>query len=232
MELSQFFSILKELVLKFMKVFTQQLPEFHSLLSQILCNSPKDTELDTLPLIPLRDGCWVRQVDGQCHFGTDNARLLQKLSEGVDDLRIVDATASRDPIRRTIFTRLGVKDLNKAEACRLITVRLCPFSAEQQRLTSFSVFEVWVDAIIRQQQLHCRMSILCSPWQWRPTVSVFRILAIRSQKCQIYHTTTVKPYARLWIAMCAGLWPRACLAPVYPSRIRVPTDNRICPEES
>src|SRR5271156_2160078 len=128
MEFSQFFSILKELVLKFMKVFTQQPPEFHSLLSQILCNSPKDTELDTLPLIPLRDGRWVRQVDGQCHFGTDDARLLQKLSEGVDDLRIVDATASRDPIRRKLFTRLGVKDLNNTEACRLITVPLCPFS--------------------------------------------------------------------------------------------------------
>jgi hypothetical protein len=127
-EFSQFFSILKELVLKFMKVFTQQPPEFHPLLSQILCNSPKDTELDTLPLIPLRDGRWIRQVDGQCHFGTDDARLLQKLSEGVDDLRIADATVSRDPIRRKLFTRLGVKDLNNTEACRLIIVRLCPFS--------------------------------------------------------------------------------------------------------
>lgn len=60
-QFSQFFSILKGLMLKFMKVFTQPLPEFHSLLSQMLCNSPKDIELDTLPSIPLRDGLWVRQ---------------------------------------------------------------------------------------------------------------------------------------------------------------------------
>jgi hypothetical protein len=44
--------------------------------------------------------------------------------------------------------------------------------------------------------------------------------------------TAVKLYARFWVAMCAGPWPQICLAPAYSCRIRVPTDDGICTEES
>jgi hypothetical protein len=123
MDFPKFFSILKEFMSKSMASFVQQPSEFHSVLSKILCDSPSDTELNTLALIPLRDGRWVRQIDGQCYFATDNAKILRELPEGIDDLWIVDAVALRDPIRCKLFARLGVKDLSKAEVCDLITAR-------------------------------------------------------------------------------------------------------------
>lgn len=123
MDFLQFFGILQEFMLKCMPAFVQQPPEFHSLISQILCDSPSETALDMLALIPLRDRRWIRQVDGQCYFETDDARVLQKIPEGLDDLRIVDMAASRDPLRRKLFSRLGVKDLTKTEVCRLILAR-------------------------------------------------------------------------------------------------------------
>jgi hypothetical protein len=123
MDFSQFFTILKEFMSKYLSTFVQQPPDFHSLISKIICDSPGETELDMLALIPLQDGRWICQNEGQCYYESDDARILQKLPEGIDDLRIVDSAASRDPNRRKLFARLGVKDLNKAEVCRLIIAR-------------------------------------------------------------------------------------------------------------
>ncbi|KAL2757677.1 hypothetical protein ACRALDRAFT_1079807 [Sodiomyces alcalophilus JCM 7366] len=61
-----------------------------------------------LPIIPLRDGNWVRNFeDGQYIYYPETGSGVGKVPEGID-MRIVDHEAAADPDRRRLFDHLGV----------------------------------------------------------------------------------------------------------------------------
>jgi hypothetical protein len=100
--------------------FRNQIAVWHSLISNILCDQASNTDLQSLAIIPLQTGRWISRVEGQAHFQTAESIATGKIPEGVPELLIVDQTVSEEPQRRRLLERLGVRNLNQAEVCRLI----------------------------------------------------------------------------------------------------------------
>jgi hypothetical protein len=118
---ANFLTILKSYMADRSEEFRNQNATWHSLVSKILCDYASDTELQSLALISLQDGRWISKVEGQAHFETTESRAAGKIPEGVSELLIVDRMVSQERQRRRLLERLGVKNLNQAEVCRLIT---------------------------------------------------------------------------------------------------------------
>jgi hypothetical protein len=117
---SQFFEILKMYMTGQVTHFRGQNSEWHSLLAKILCERASDVQLQSLVLVPLRTGRWISKVEGQAHFETSETEVAGEIPEGVAELLVVEKTVSDAPQRRRLLERLGVKNLNRAEVCRLI----------------------------------------------------------------------------------------------------------------
>jgi hypothetical protein len=120
MKFAHFINILKIYLANHTEDFRSQSTEWHSLIAKILCEHASDTDLQSLAVIPLNTGRWVSKLDGQAHFETREATTAGTIPEGVPELLIVDQDISMEPKRRKLLERLGVKNLNQAEVCRLI----------------------------------------------------------------------------------------------------------------
>ena len=120
MTFPHFIDILKTYMIDRTDDFKNQSPVWHSLLSSILCDQASNTDLQSLAIIPLQNGCWISKIEGQAHFETTEAIAAGKIPEGVPELLIVDQTVSEAPQRRRLLERLGVRNLNQTEVCRLI----------------------------------------------------------------------------------------------------------------
>jgi hypothetical protein len=133
MVFAHFISILKSYMSDHTERFRNQDSDWHSLVAKILCEQASDTDLQPLALIPLQTGAWISKIDGQAHFETTEAIAIGKIPEGVPQLLVVDQTVSQQPMRRKLLERLGVKSLNHAEVCRMITK--CHVSTKPPDLT-------------------------------------------------------------------------------------------------
>lgn len=133
MTFSHCVNILKAYMTDQTEEFRKQSTNWHSLIAKILFEHASDTELQSLALIPLQTGRWISRVEGQAHFETRETIAAGKIPEGVPELLIVDQAASEHPQRRRLLEKLGVKNLNQAEVCRLITN--CHVSTKAPELT-------------------------------------------------------------------------------------------------
>jgi hypothetical protein len=120
MSFHQFINILKTYMAGDTDDFRNQSGEWHSLIAKILYEQASETDLQSLAVIPLQTGRWISRIEGQAHFETREAIPAGKIPEGVPELLIVDQAVSQEPQRRKLLEKLGVKDLNQAEVCRLI----------------------------------------------------------------------------------------------------------------
>jgi hypothetical protein len=121
MSFAQFIVIFKTYMTDHGEAFRSQSADWHSLIATILCEQASNTELQSLAVIPLQTGRWISKIDGQAHFESPEATAAGKIPEGIPELLIVDQAVSEQPQRRKLLDRLGVKNLNQAEVCRLIT---------------------------------------------------------------------------------------------------------------
>ena len=133
MKFADFIGILKTYMTDHTQAFRNQSADWHSLIAKILCAQASDTDLQSLAIIPLQTGRWISKIDGQAHFETPEAIVAGKVPEGVPELLIVDHAVSEQPQRRKLLEKLGVKNLNQAEVCRLITN--CHVSTKAPQLT-------------------------------------------------------------------------------------------------
>ena len=102
--------------------YTAQEDAWHSTLAGILQQALTTAQLRSLKIIPLSSGEWVSANEHLCHFETADSKAgLSKLPVGIEDLKIVAAEATNDFARRKLLQdRLGVKDLDRVEVCRLL----------------------------------------------------------------------------------------------------------------
>ncbi len=133
MGFANFIDILRTYMTAHTQAFRSQSTDWHSLIANILCTQASDTDLQSLTIIPLQTGRWISKVDGQAHFETPEAIAAGNVPEGVPELLIVDHAVSEQPQRRKLLERLGVKNLNQAEVCRLIAN--CHTSTRAPQLT-------------------------------------------------------------------------------------------------
>jgi len=133
MSFAHFINVLKTYTADHSEDFRNQSSERHSLIAKILNERASDTDLQSLPIIPLQTGRWISKIDGQAHFETPEAVAVEQVPDGVPELLIVDQVVSEEPQRRRLLERLGVKNLNQAEVCRLIAK--CHVSTKAPELT-------------------------------------------------------------------------------------------------
>jgi len=133
MSFAHFIVILKTYMTDHREAFRNQSADWHWLIATILCEQASNTDLQSLAVIPLQTGRWISKIDGQAHFESPEATVAGKIPEGIPELLIVDQAVSEQPQRRKLLDRLGVKNLNQAEVCRLITN--CHMSTKAPDLT-------------------------------------------------------------------------------------------------
>lgn len=122
MDFNSFLQILTSFIANDFETYKAKPLSWHSTLAQILLDHASPVDLKALPLIQLMDGRWLKAIDGKCHFETTDAKAgLEKLPEGIQDLRIVHHQVGEDAVRRKLLeTKLGVKNLDRIEVCRLL----------------------------------------------------------------------------------------------------------------
>ncbi|PMD48990.1 hypothetical protein L207DRAFT_505973 [Hyaloscypha variabilis F] len=132
---SDFISELRSLVTRRGFSFLKEQPgRWHSQVAGLFLNSHvRASQLEGIPLIPLRDGRWVTSSERHIFLEEDTDRAA--VPDGLD-INLVDAEACRDPIRKTFFGWLGIKDCDQAEVCKLIMQRYNPFHPLSLRQSS------------------------------------------------------------------------------------------------
>ena len=119
MEASYFLQLVKDLMLDRFADYVNQSSEWHSRMASILDKYASDADLKLLPIVQLRDKRWILPLDGKVYF-TDEGFDVVDVPVGIDDLLIVEAFAQKDPHRKKLMARVGVKVLSKQEICRLM----------------------------------------------------------------------------------------------------------------
>ncbi len=96
-----------------------EMPEaWHRQVAKVFCNDMETRDrLRTLPIIPLRDGTWVRPDTEHLYFPSKNS--LEVVPNGTSVL-LVDSDASKDPSRRRFYKYLGIKAYSAKVVCDLI----------------------------------------------------------------------------------------------------------------
>lgn len=121
MDFPRFIELLREFIAGDIEIYMEKTHAWHAALARVLQRFASDSQLRSLILIPLQnDGHWVRQSDAQCYFQSSDASILGKLPEGLDDLLVVDPSVIENNTRHQLLLRIGVKELTRAEVCRLI----------------------------------------------------------------------------------------------------------------
>ncbi|ROT35439.1 hypothetical protein SODALDRAFT_283794 [Sodiomyces alkalinus F11] len=89
----------------------QKSPEWHADFCRALYSISSETtiaqRLATLPIIPLRDGTWVRHYKSTGPYFADSGSGTPEIPEGIN-MRVVEPKAAAVPDRRRLFEYLGV----------------------------------------------------------------------------------------------------------------------------
>ncbi|KAF5723298.1 hypothetical protein FMUND_1932 [Fusarium mundagurra] len=92
--------------------------EWHQKVSSIFCDQQKLREkLRDLPIVPLRDGSWVRARQDRVFFTSTHTQ--EHVPTGIE-LSLVDKSVSQDSERRRFLSFLGIREYNPAQVCELI----------------------------------------------------------------------------------------------------------------
>ncbi|RKK68400.1 hypothetical protein BFJ69_g13644 [Fusarium oxysporum] len=92
--------------------------KWHQKVSSIFCGRRELREkLQNLPIVPLRDGSWVRARQ-DCVFFT-SMHTEEHVPTGIE-LFLVDRSVSKDPERRKFLSFLGIKEYSPTQVCELI----------------------------------------------------------------------------------------------------------------
>ncbi|KAH7205910.1 hypothetical protein DER44DRAFT_809824 [Fusarium oxysporum] len=92
--------------------------KWHQKVSSIFCGRRELREkLRNLPIVPLRDGSWVRARQ-DCVFFT-STQNEEHVPTGIE-LFLVDRSVSKDPERRKFLSFLGIKEYSPTQVCELI----------------------------------------------------------------------------------------------------------------
>lgn len=97
----------------------KQSKEWHSKVTHLFFRNRYKLELPDIdvPLIPLRDGRWVKPSQSHLFFEGETTGLV--VPEGLD-ICLVDHEASQDGNRMTFFQWAGVRKCDQAEVCQMI----------------------------------------------------------------------------------------------------------------
>ncbi|KAL5596300.1 hypothetical protein FOVSG1_009989 [Fusarium oxysporum f. sp. vasinfectum] len=92
--------------------------KWHQKVSSIFCGRRELREkLRNLPIVPLRDGSWVRARQ-DCVFFT-STQNEEHVPTGIE-LFLVDRSVSKDPERRRFLSFLGIQEYSPTQVCELI----------------------------------------------------------------------------------------------------------------
>ncbi|KAF4501093.1 hypothetical protein FAGAP_2678 [Fusarium agapanthi] len=92
--------------------------EWHQKVSSIFCDQQKLREkLRDLPIVPLRDGSWVRASQDRVFFTSTHTQ--EHVPTGIE-LCLVDNSVSQDSERRRFLSFLGIREYRPAQVCELI----------------------------------------------------------------------------------------------------------------
>ncbi|KAF5550145.1 hypothetical protein FPHYL_9467 [Fusarium phyllophilum] len=92
--------------------------EWHRKVSLIFFNQQKLREkLRDLPIVPLRDGSWVRARQDRVFFTSTHTK--EHVPTGIE-LSLVDESVSQDSERRRFLSFLGIREYSPAQVCELI----------------------------------------------------------------------------------------------------------------
>ncbi|KAF5530972.1 hypothetical protein FMEXI_13212 [Fusarium mexicanum] len=92
--------------------------EWHQKISSIFCNQQKLREkLRDLPIVPLRDGSWVRACQDRVFFTSTHTQ--EHVPTGIE-LSLVDNSVSQDSERRRFLRFLGIREYSPVQVCELI----------------------------------------------------------------------------------------------------------------
>ncbi|SCV58621.1 uncharacterized protein FFB14_15750 [Fusarium fujikuroi] len=92
--------------------------KWHQKVSSIFCGRRELRErLRNLPIVPLRDGSWVRARQ-DCVFFT-STQNEEHVPNGIE-LFLVDGSVSKDPERRKFLSFLGIEEYSPTQVCELI----------------------------------------------------------------------------------------------------------------
>ncbi|KAM0085838.1 hypothetical protein ACKRZS_001820 [Fusarium odoratissimum] len=92
--------------------------KWHQKVSSIFCGRRELREkLRNLPIVPLRDGSWVRARQ-DCVFFT-STQNEENVPTGIE-LFLVDRSVSKDPERRRFLSFLGIQEYSPTQVCELI----------------------------------------------------------------------------------------------------------------
>ncbi|EWG44919.1 hypothetical protein FVEG_15755 [Fusarium verticillioides 7600] len=92
--------------------------KWHQKVSSIFCDQQKLREkLRDLPIVPLRDGSWVRARQDRVFFTSTHTQ--EHVPTGIE-LSLVDNSVSQDSERRRFLSFLGIREYSPAQVCGLI----------------------------------------------------------------------------------------------------------------
>ncbi|KAI7769473.1 hypothetical protein LZL87_011357 [Fusarium oxysporum] len=92
--------------------------EWHQKVSSIFCGQQELREkLRNLPIVPLRDGSWVRAHRDRVFFTSTHTE--EHVPTGIK-LFLVDRSVSKDPERRRFLSFLGIQEYSPTQVCELI----------------------------------------------------------------------------------------------------------------
>ncbi|KAF4442132.1 hypothetical protein FACUT_2240 [Fusarium acutatum] len=92
--------------------------KWHQKVSSIFCGHRELREkLRNLPIVPLRDGSWVRARQ-DCVFFT-STQNEEHVPNGIE-IFLVDGSVSKDPERRRFLSFLGIQEYSPTQVCEMI----------------------------------------------------------------------------------------------------------------
>lgn len=229
--------------------FQNKSHEWHARLASALVKLSTDTELMTLiqdlVIIPLSDGTWTSCRKKTIFFAKNDASLT--IPGGIQ-VFTVDAASEADPIRRTLFTSLGVKTWQLSEICQLIlqvhsSANFQPQQLSVSQLVSHAVFlyqaawqppkeaDLW---FATAKNARCRGREMYIPGNGNPDSASGHVFAQLEKRFPVIHTgylAALDPGIPDWLVRNLGLSkiPRL-VVPVVEPRLQ-PTKTSVIQAE-
>jgi hypothetical protein len=98
--------------------------QWHSKVADLFLRKGRVSQLEDIPLIPLRNGQWVTTYQRHVFLEEDTSRAAVP---GGLDINLVDADACQDANRKAFFWWLGIMECDQAAVCQLIMQRYNSF---------------------------------------------------------------------------------------------------------
>ncbi|KAH7202459.1 hypothetical protein DER44DRAFT_669606 [Fusarium oxysporum] len=198
---------------------------WHSQLAETLRKLATEPELESLILdmclIPLHDGNWTSARGQSMFFSKDESSL--EIPSGIEVL-ILDPTAESDPIRKHLFTNLGVKEWEASEICNLVlkvhqSSNFDPTTLTRDQLISHAAFlykaswqppktaDLW---FATTQDERCLGGKLYIPWCNEANSAAARIFSHLQKRFPVIHSDYVKVFPSdsnwpVWLVNNLGL---------------------------